>query len=143
MKENKRRDASLPTSLNFTAEIGEILKRGFDLLSLICLYLLRHLFFKKSKKEMRSFFYFFGEDLSFSFGKTLLLFLLISSFLISIVGVGHFFFPLFGSLFLMNVYLIFFRFNFYLRWMAFFVFLTFFVFKALNLNQDREVSFES
>ena len=145
MKERKKRPTYLPTSLNLTAEIWEVFRRGFDLISLIFLYLLRYLFFKKSRREERSFLYLFGEDLSFSFGKTLLFVLLALSLIMNAMKIGVFFLFFVGSVILINIYLIFFRFSFYLRWMAFFIFLTFFFFEVFNFsfNQNKEASFES
>ena len=144
MKESKKKDPSLPTSLNFTAEMGEALRELFKFLSFIFLYIIRYLFFKKSVDEVRSFLHLFGEDLCFSFGKSLVVGLTLLSFLVGGMGIDNFLFPSLGSFILINFYLIFFRFNFYLRWMAFFVFFIFFFLEALNLfsKRDREVSFE-
>ena len=144
MKESKKKDPSLPTSLNFTAEMGEALRELFKFLSFIFLYIVRYLFFKKSVDEVRSFLHLFGEDLCFSFGKSLVVGLTLLSFLVGGMGIDNFLFPSLGSFMLINFYLIFFRFNFYLRWMAFFVFFIFFFLEALNLfsKRDREVSFE-
>lgn len=144
MKERKKKDPSLPTSLNFTAEVGEALRELFKFLSFISLYIIRYLFFKKSVDEARSFLHLFGEDLCFSFGKSLVVGLMFLSFFVGGMGIDNFLLPSLGSFILINLYLIFFRFNFYLRWMAFFVFLIFFFLEALNLfsKRDREVSFE-
>ena len=144
MKEHQKRDPNLPTSLNLTAETLEFLRKGLGLTGLICLYILRYLFFKKSRIEETSFLQLFGEDLSFSFGKTLLFILIVLSLILNSLNIGTFALPFFGSFLLINVYLFFFRFSFYLRWMAFFIFLTFFFSQAFNLNfyKSKEVSFE-
>ena len=115
-----------------------------SVISFIFLYIIRYLFFKKSVDEARSFLHLFGEDLCFSFGKSLVVGLTLLSFFVGGMGVDNFLFPSLGSFILINFYLIFFRFNFYLRWMAFFVFFIFFFLEALNLfsKRDREVSFE-
>ena len=145
MKENKNKYPSLPISLNLTAEMGEFLKGLLDLLSFVFLYAMRYLFFKKSREDVHSFFYLFGEDLSFSFGKFLLIFLLVLSTVMSGMSIHNFLPLLFGSFVLINFYLIFYRFNFYLRWLAFIVFFTFFLLEAFNLKfkKGREANFES
>ena len=144
MKESRKNNPSLPTSLSLTAEMGEFLKDLFKLLSLVFIYIVRYLFFKKSSGEARSFLYLFGEDLSFSFGKSLAIVLFVASFLIGGIGVGNYFLHSFGSFVVINFYLIFFRFNAYLRWVAFVIFLIFFLLEAVNLNfnGDREAMFE-
>ncbi|MBG07416.1 MAG: hypothetical protein CME68_01535 [Halobacteriovoraceae bacterium] len=144
MKESKKKDPSLPTSLNLTAEIGEFLKDIFKLLSFILIYIMRHLFFKKSVPEDRSFLHLFGEDLCFSFGKSLVTSLAVLSFVIGGASIDNFFLHSIGSFVMINLYLIFFRFNFYLRWIAFIVFFTFFFLEAINLTSKRgwEARFE-
>ena len=144
MKGNSKKDPSLPTSLNLTAEMGEFLRELFKLLSFIFLYVIRHLFFKKSVEDSRSFLHLFGEDLRFSFGKSLVIVLAILSLFISGMSVDNYFLPTFGSFMMINFYLIFFRFNICLRWIAFFVFFIFFFLEAINLTfkRDREAGFE-
>ena len=144
MKESKKKDPSLPTSLNLTAEIGEFLKDIFKLLSFILIYIMRHLFFKKSVPEARSFLHLFGEDLCFSFGKSLVISLAVLSLVIGGASIDNFFLHSIGSFVMINLYLIFFRFNFYLRWIAFIVFFTFFFLEAINLTSKRgwEARFE-
>ena len=117
-----------------------VLRKMASILGLIIgvIYIVRYLFFKKSSGEARSFLYLFGEDLSFSFGKSLAIVLFVASFLIGGIGVGNFFLHSFGSFVVINFYLIFFRFNLYLRWIAFFVFFTFFFLEAINLTSKRE-----
>tara|TARA_Y100001954_G_scaffold221011_1_gene256702 strand:- start:4465 stop:4905 length:441 start_codon:yes stop_codon:yes gene_type:complete len=144
MKESKENDPPLPTSLSLTVEMGEFVKDLFKLLTFVFIYILRYLFFKKSSEEVRSFLHLFGEDLCFSFGKSLVIVLGITSFFVSGIGAGNFFFSSFGSFVLINLYLIFFRFNVYLRWLAFVVFFIFFFLEAFNLNfnRDREARLE-
>ena len=144
MKESKKNGPSLPTSLSLTVEMGEFVKDLFKLLTFVFIYILRYLFFKKSSEDVRSFLHLFGEDLCFSFGKSLVIVLVITSFFTSGIGAGNFFFSSFGSFVLINLYLIFFRFNVYLRWLAFVVFFIFFFLEAFNLNfnRDREARLE-